>query len=101
MSGSRTQKLCGCGKPTGRHGIAPDGAILYKSACNSCRYIARMNKKEKCEKCGVTGKLEVDHIDGNRSNNHPDNLQTLCNKCHIIKTKENKDNLRYEKLHTV
>lgn len=101
MSGSRTQRLCGCGKPTGRHGIASDGTILYKSACNSCRYIARKYKKYKCEKCGSTEKLEVDHIDGNRSNNNLDNLQTLCNKCHIIKTTENKDNLRYEKLHTV
>lgn len=35
--------------------------------------------------------LDVDHIDGDRSNNHINNLQTLCKPCHRIKTKENGD----------
>lgn len=35
--------------------------------------------------------LDVDHIDGIRSNNEPSNLQTLCKPCHKIKTKENGD----------
>lgn len=30
--------------------------------------------------------LQVDHIDGNPDNNHPDNLQTLCPNCHTVKT---------------
>lgn len=30
--------------------------------------------------------LQVDHIDGNPSNNDPKNLQTLCANCHIFKT---------------
>jgi 5-methylcytosine-specific restriction endonuclease McrA len=35
--------------------------------------------------------LDVDHIDGNPSNNKPENLQTLCKPCHIVKTRENRE----------
>lgn len=37
--------------------------------------------------------LEVDHIDGDRNNNHPSNLQTLCRFCHAEKTRINRDYL--------
>lgn len=30
--------------------------------------------------------LDVDHIDGDHSNNDPSNLQTLCANCHRLKT---------------
>jgi 5-methylcytosine-specific restriction endonuclease McrA len=30
--------------------------------------------------------LDVDHIDGDRFNNDPANLQTLCANCHRLKT---------------
>jgi hypothetical protein len=33
-----------------------------------------------------TGQLDVDHKDENPTNNHPDNLQTLCKNCHAVKT---------------
>ncbi len=39
-----------------------------------------------CVKCGSTGD-EIDHISG--SSCEMENLQLLCNKCHIIKTKKN------------
>ena len=52
-------------------------------------------KKTSCEFCGFlpvhTCQLDVDHIDGNHSNNEPSNLQTLCANCHRLKTFLNKD----------
>lgn len=39
------------------------------------------------------GMLQVDHIDGDPTNNHPDNLQTLCPNCHAYKTHVNRDTM--------
>jgi len=65
----------------------------------------------KCSECGwdkknpVTGKtpLEVDHIDGDPTNNAEDNLRLLCPNCHALTPtwkalnagKANKKRLRY------
>jgi len=38
-----------------------------------------------------SGQLQVDHIDGDPSNNDPSNLQTLCCNCHAYKTHMCKD----------
>ena len=63
------------------------------------------HRKEHCEnttgflgfKCTTTifwdGMLEVDHKNGDPSDNRPANLQTLCSCCHRYKTKINKDYL--------
>jgi len=52
-------------------------------------------KTEVCESCGFIPEhpcqLDVDHIDGNHSNNDQSNLQTLCANCHRLKTQINKD----------
>lgn len=37
------------------------------------------------------GMLDVDHINGNPSDNRPCNLQTLCKCCHAYKTSKYKD----------
>lgn len=45
---------------------------------------------EVCARCGFVPEhvcqLDVDHIDGNHSNNTIENLQTLCANCHRLKT---------------
>lgn len=43
--------------------------------CAMCEFIP----KHPCQ-------LDVDHIDGDHSNNSPLNLQTLCANCHRLKT---------------
>lgn len=52
-----------------------DGRLGYKCHC----------------KIRIDAQLQVDHIDGDPSNNDPDNLQTLCSNCHIYKTHDKKD----------
>jgi HNH endonuclease len=39
----------------------------------------------------TSGQLDVDHIDGDPSNNDPGNLQTLCKCCHTYKTLTRRD----------
>ncbi|QBZ70505.1 HNH endonuclease [Salmonella phage ZCSE2] len=50
----------------------------------------RSFKKDYCEECGFVPvhpcQLDVDHIDGNHSNDDPSNLKTLCANCHRLKT---------------
>jgi len=47
-------------------------------------------RKDCCELCGFVPihrcQLDVDHIDGNHSNNDESNLQTLCANCHRLKS---------------
>jgi hypothetical protein len=57
-------------------------------------YYRRMKnlKKDFCENAGCTAtivdpcQLEMDHKDGDYSNNDPSNIQTLCCNCHRLKT---------------
>jgi 5-methylcytosine-specific restriction endonuclease McrA len=48
-----------------------------------------------CESCGFVAlhpcQLDVDHKDGDHSNNSPANLQTLCANCHRLKTMLNRE----------
>lgn len=46
--------------------------------------IARgVKQKTSCELCSSTKNLDIHHIDGDPSNNSPENLQCLCRSCHI------------------
>ena len=72
----------------------------YKPMTKEQRARARANYKRKkyngyvklpnCEHCNFvvihSSQLDIDHIDGNRENNSPQNLQTLCANCHRLKT---------------
>ena len=62
----------------------------WKQSYNKALYPYAVHKKDKCEHCGFTpvhsSQLDVDHIDGDRWNNDPVNLQTLCANCHRLKT---------------
>lgn len=40
------------------------------------------NQKNACEICGGTLRLGLHHKDRNRTNNSPENLQTVCPRCH-------------------
>lgn len=67
-----------------------DGRLGFK--CTSV-----LPTQEQIDAAGLAWKpiqfLEVDHIDGNHTNNDPANLQTLCKCCHMIKSAQVGDHL--------
>lgn len=95
LGGNTVRTECGCGNPAAIKGIDDKGRTRYRSQCNKCLYKARKRRKSYCEWCLVKGdennRLEIDHIDGDRSHNSMTNLQTLCRECHMRKTKICKD----------
>jgi hypothetical protein len=58
-------------------------------------YPYAIHKKDYCEHCDFKpvhiSQLDVDHVDGDKWNNDPSNLQTLCANCHRLKTHLNGD----------
>ena len=43
---------------------------------------ARKHLKESCEACGSTHRLIAHHVNQDKSENTPQNIQTLCKRCH-------------------
>lgn len=84
---------------------ACNGNGSWKPLCKACNkkrfglrtYTSKKKdlRKDFCQACGFKAthkcQLDLDHIDGNHSNNDPTNLQTLCANCHRLKTYLNKD----------
>ena len=82
------------------------GNGMYKPLCSPCdKYHFGGDGRQKrgnrkgidllCSICGFTSEyrcqFDVDHIDGNHSDDSPENLQVLCANCHRLKTLLNKD----------
>ena len=63
---------------------------VWKRNHKKLLYPYTVHKKDYCEHCDFKpvhiSQLDVDHIDGDRWNNDPSNLQTLCANCHRLKT---------------
>lgn len=88
-----------------KHHSTPAGRFrcktVYKRNVQKNQYPYAIHKKDTCEHCGFipehSSQLDVDHIDGDSSNNDPVNLQTLCANCHRLKTMKNEDWLENKK----
>jgi hypothetical protein len=63
---------------------------VYKRNIINYQYPYARHKGTECQQCGFIpvhiSQLDVDHKDGDRWNNEPHNLQTLCANCHRLKT---------------
>jgi 5-methylcytosine-specific restriction endonuclease McrA len=98
LYGKTVRGLCHCGKQVRARGRNSIGLQIFDTKCWSCRCEYRKYKKDSCGHCGFVAlhpvQLDVDHIDGDRTNNNEDNLQTLCANCHRLKTQLSGDHLR-------
>lgn len=99
QTGNTNRRMCHCGKPCRTKGKNYKGTQIWDKMCAKCRVSDyRKHKKDHCEFCGfkaiVPAQLDVDHIDGDRTNNDISNLQTLCANCHRLKTHMNNDHLK-------
>ena len=99
----------GCDNDCQVHGKRKDGTRTFRKICQQHHYLTWHpyygHRKDYCEnvdgrlgfKCTTSimwkGMLDVDHMDGNPSNNDISNLQTLCKCCHAYKTNVYGDNM--------
>ena len=95
-----------CGdNPQARRGRNRMGQDVFRAQCANCHMKRHgthargysVHKGDTCERCGFVPEhscqLDVDHVDGDHSNDAPENLQTLCANCHRLKTIMEKDHL--------
>lgn len=87
----------GCERPRESKGInRTTGRRTYNRFCTHHKnHGAAVKKESTCVRCGFVAEnpcqIDIDHIDGNRLNNHKSNLQSLCANCHRLKTIECQD----------
>ena len=103
------RKLCsweGCNNLATSQGIKrrgsgiADGSKYYGRWCSTHKKNRHKNIiKTKCELCGFVAvdkvQLDIDHIDGDKTNNEESNLQVLCANCHRLKTIRSKDHMPF------
>lgn len=86
IKANTTRPRCLCGNL-----VASKGAGKYRKTCYKCHMTGKRFKLDHCERCGFIPEdlvqLDIDHINGDRTNNDSSNLQTLCANCHRLKTK--------------
>jgi 5-methylcytosine-specific restriction endonuclease McrA len=86
IKSNTTRPRCLCGNL-----VASKGAGKYRKTCYKCHMTGKRFKLDHCERCGFIPEdlvqLDIDHINGDRTNNDSSNLQTLCANCHRLKTK--------------
>lgn len=93
-----------CGKPFNRNhynGILEDNKRFRARKYCSMKCMAKAKMKAdptrdayrkrakhlrmgKCDHCGTTDKLSMHHKDLDWRNNDPENIQTLCSRCHLL-----------------
>lgn len=67
-----------CDKICMANGFVKDVLSSSKQYCKR----ARAHLGTSCDACGAMTRLQAHHIDGQRRNNSPENIQTLCISCH-------------------
>ena len=72
VMGAKNPRYRKLGKATG---YGPGWGRLHKR-------LIRERDGNQCVQCWATGRLDTNHKDGSKDNHHPDNLVTLCRKCH-------------------
>jgi hypothetical protein len=105
-SGTSYRRVCAsgnCNKLTRNIGLNRYGEKSYGVLCHSCHKYRMRNKKMQCEYpgCGFVAihsvQIHIDHKDGNKGNNSPENLWCICANCHALKTQTNNEWInRYE-----
>lgn len=69
------RRFCGakcCGKAHRKAMPSKSGLLKRPEVKRACA----------CERCGSTAMINAHHVDGDRLNNAPDNLMSLCPSCH-------------------
>jgi len=63
--------------------LSRNGKCKFRSdGIAGLRRLARKHLKDHCEVCGSTDDLVAHHLDRDKSNNTPENISTVCRRCH-------------------